>query len=216
MPDANDNTPAVPSVYPALAQHQVSEDWRHRGLVAELQRWREVLIAEFKLDVPFVALAVDRLRYDCLGHFRPGHNGFGLRGEIALNALHLRREPWRIVGTLAHELVHAWQDLHGRPSHNHHNREFRDKAASFGLIVDRRGVTCYPPDSPFMALLRRHGVDMPADLPPVPTHRVVAGQGRSKLGKWSCRCDPPVNLRVGRETVNVLCLDCGSQFTREG
>src|SRR5262249_38753850 len=115
--------PSPPSVYQVLAEHQRSETWELREVLAELQRWEEIFSVEFKLQLPSVVLCVEKLRSNCLGHFRETHNAFGLRGEVAISRRHLEEsEFWRVLGTLLHELLHAWQSLHGTPGRrNHHN-----------------------------------------------------------------------------------------------
>ncbi|MCI0460004.1 MAG: SprT-like domain-containing protein [Gemmataceae bacterium] len=204
-------SPAAKHVYRVLAEHQQTEEWALRELLQELQRWATVFNGEFKLDVTEYSLCVDRLRRNRLGHFRPGHNGFGLRGEVAINRLYLdQREFWQVLGTLLHEMLHAWQQEHGRPGKgNYHNKEFRDKAQAYGLVIDRRGYTQYEPDSPFMELLRRHGVTVPEIHAPVLRETGSRAPGSSKLKKWSCGC---TNVRVAVADFRAQCLHCGSVF----
>lgn len=178
------------SIYPVLAHHQRNEPWACQQVIVFLQSWTADFISEFKLDIPSVALCVDKLPSKCLGHFRPGHNGFGLRGEIAINSAYLppKRQPWDILGTLLHELLHAWQYQHGTPGGRfHHNLEFRQKALELGLVIDRRGVTGYAANSPFKDLLRGCGIDVP---PGESAPRVERQPANSKLIKWSCSCSP--------------------------
>src|SRR5258708_39173352 len=73
----------------ALAAYQDHAEWTHRPLIRELHRWDRRFIAAFELGIPEPPLSVDWLRVYVLGHFRPGHNGFGLEGEGAINARHL-------------------------------------------------------------------------------------------------------------------------------
>jgi predicted SprT family Zn-dependent metalloprotease len=200
-------------VYAVLAQHQVVELWEGREIITFLQGWAERFIVEFKLNIPEVVLGIDRLPANRYAQFRGGHNGLGLRGEITINSRYLSsREPWQVLGTLLHELLHGWQQAHGTVSRrNHHNIEFRDKAWELGLVVDRRGVTGYRADSEFKHLLASHGVVMPtwADRP---TPRV---KGSSKLKKWSCGCRPPVNVRVAVANFRARCLNCGCEFEQQ-
>ena len=148
-----------------------------------------------------------------LGHFRPGHNGFGFKGEIAISRQHvldnlLPTQWWKVLGTLLHELLHAWQQIHGKPGkHNYHNVAFREKARELGLIIDQKGVTEFEQPSRFFALLEEHGIKVPKiDLPSPPLKR----PGKSKLRLWMCGC--PVRARVGRRRFNVQCLDCNQQL----
>lgn len=200
------------SVYPVLAAHQREEEWHSRDVVTFLQNWAEYFIAELKLDIPNVVLGVQELPKDCYAHFRYGHNAFGLVGEIIFNARFLNgcREEWEILGTLLHELLHGWQQAHGKPGkRNHHNAEFRDRAWELGLIVDRRGVTGYREDSEFKSMLRARGVDVPRGQQ-LPKRPQVAS--KSKLKKWSCGCRPPVNVRAAVARFRARCLDCGCEF----
>lgn len=200
---------SAPLIYAELAGHQRTEDWAGQLLMAELLRWAERFNFEFKLEVPEYALRVDRLHVRRYGHFRYGHNGFGLRGEVALNLLYMsgRRPDWQVLGTLLHELLHAWQQAHGKPAKGYyHNRQFRAKALEFGLIVDERGVTEYANDSPFQTLLRLHGVEIP-DFEETPPRARRAGD--SKLKKWCCGC---TNVRVAVSDFQARCLKCGDLF----
>jgi hypothetical protein len=197
-------------VYSTLAVHQRSEAWTHRELLSVLQLWCVRLIEEFKLNIPEVAIRVDTLRPTCYGHFRYGHNGFGLKGEIGINSSYIGdRDLWEVLGTLLHELLHAWQQAHGAPSarSNFHNAEFRQKAASLGLVIDTRGVTLYAPDGPFKQLLRQHGVAVPTSEPPTRERR----RGNSKLKKWSCGC---TNVRCAVADLHAQCLKCAQDFRR--
>jgi hypothetical protein len=199
---------AGPAIYDALAAHQQSEAWELRDLLSDLHRWSGIFISELGLGVSEVSLTVERLRCTRLGHFMPGHNGFGLRGEIAINRAYLRRRDyWQTLGTLLHELLHAWQQAHGRPARgNYHNKEFREKALGYGLAVGQYGHTGYVPHSRFFELLAHYGVSFPEiPEPPAPS------QGSSKLKKWSCGC---TNVRVAVEDFRARCLkpDCGNEF----
>jgi hypothetical protein len=198
-------------IYRALADHQVSEEWDFGPFVAELHRWALIFDAAFELRVPEVSLAIDRLRRTRMGQFREGHNQFGLKGEIILNDLYLIGvlEPFEVLGTLLHEMLHGWQQAYGKPGkHNYHNKQFREKAREYGLIIDDRGRTEYDPDGRFFSLLRQHGMELP-DLP-TPS-RAVRRRGDSKLKRWSCGC---TNVRVAVPNFHARCLRCGQDFFR--
>ncbi len=202
------------AIYGELAVHQRLEPWFGQELIALLQLWEGRFKAEFKLDIPAIVLCLEKLPRNRYAHFRHGHNGFGLRGEIAFNTLYLNgeRDLWEILGTLLHELLHAWQQAHGTPGkRNHHNAEFRQKAWELGLIIDRRGVTGYRASSPFKTLLRCSGIDTPSEQF---TLRPGKAKGSFKLKKWSCACRPAVNVRVAVAHFRARCLNCGSEFVR--
>ncbi|HYT87561.1 MAG TPA: hypothetical protein VEL76_02475 [Gemmataceae bacterium] len=199
------------AVYETLAAHQQTErDWSLHGVLVELHRWAEIFATEFRLQLPPVAFCVGPTRRNCYGYFRPGHNQFGMRREILIRDTHVtcqiaKREFWPILGTLLHELLHAWQDQNGLPGlNNYHNAQFRGKAAEYGLIVDARGYTQFPPGGPFFAVLRKHGMPVPAIPSPI-----VRERGRSRLKKWSCGC---TNVRVAVAHFRALCLNCNRPF----
>lgn len=196
-------------IYHDLAAHQRVETWFGRDLVTALQDWADRFIVQFELNIPQVVLRVDDLPRTCLGHFRPGHNGFGLKGEIALNRVYVKTLPtWRVLGTLLHELLHAWQDVHGLPSKgNHHNDEFRRKAGSLGLIVGRRGVTGFSATSPFKELLRGHGIEVPSEEI-APRDQRIKGDSKSK--KWLCGCG--TSIRCAVPDLAAQCLKCVQVF----
>jgi hypothetical protein len=196
--------------YQAFGEYQASNDsWDLCEFVAWLQTWARRFNEEFELGITAVSLCVDWLGAHRLGHFRRGHNGFGLSSEIAINRKYLSsREPWQILGTLLHELLHAWQEDYGKAGkNNYHNKQFREKARSLGLIINARGYTQYEPDSPFFAVLQRHGVETPKVPPP---QYVV--RGSSKLKKWACQCQPPINVRVAVAHFYARCLWCGELY----
>jgi hypothetical protein len=210
-PGLNHTTPvAAPggSVYAALERHQTTEDWGLRDLLGTLHLWKGRFDTEFGLDVGEVALCVDWLPVGRFGHFRYGHNGFSLWGELAINRRYLHVRPfWMTLGTELHELLHAWQQRHGRPGRgNYHNAEFRARAREYGLVVNERGHTQYLPTSRFLDLLHRYGVEVPS-VPPVQTYL----RGSSKLKKWTCGC---TNARVAVPDFAALCLHCGNLFAR--
>jgi hypothetical protein len=223
----NDGEATASNIYRNLATHQRNESWRGRELLAEFQKWTERFNVHFKLDVPEIALCVDVLPVSVFGHYRVGHNGFGLKGEIAINEIYLITRPaWQVLGTVLHESLHAWQYVHGKPSkHDHHNLEFRRKAAELGLLIDRRGVTDYLLESPFMDLLKQHGVEVPTEAEEEEASglgrgllvRRIAGRmtrlkGKSTLTKWSCGC---TNVRCGKADFRARCLKCGNEFRCE-
>lgn len=204
---------AAQSIYSALAKHQRDEAWGGQEMVAGLQTWAARFIVEFKLDIGDIALCIDQLPSGRYGHFRHGHNGFGLRGEIAINSRYLsgQRQVWEVLGTLLHELLHAWQETHGTPGkRNHHNAEFQAKARELGLNIDRRGITGYAANSPFKELLRKCGVSVPDHEFVAP---VVRPRGDSKMKKWSCGC---TTARVAIADFRARCLKCGSEFKLDG
>ena len=207
------NRQSTRPVYHALAEHQVTEEsWELRETLAWLQLWSVRFNSEFSLKIDNVSLCVDWLPVRRLGHFRRGLNGFGLTAEVAINRRYLdNREPWQILGTLLHELLHAWQELYGKSgAWNYHNTQFREKSRSLGLIIDTKGHTQFEPNSSFFSVLNKYDIETP-EFPPVQ----YVLRGESKLKKWSCRCEPKVNVRVGVPHFYAQCLWCGCVFEKQ-
>lgn len=208
-----------PPIYQQLIDFQNSAGCDQSELRAELNRFAQVLVDHFELDIDEFVVGIDRLRRNRLGQFRYGTNALGLRAEIIISTAHILAstetgEVWRIFGTLLHELLHAWQERHGKPGRrNYHNREFRRRSSELGLIVDQRGVTEYAPTSPFMALLEGQGIAVP-DLSE-PKYYQKPSQPKSKLQLWICLCDPPQRARIGKSEFIALCPNCNTFFQRK-
>ncbi len=196
----------------ALRDHQSAVgDWKYRTAAADLHLWAERINVEFKLETGCPSLRIDSLRR-AYGTFRPGRNSFGLRDELSIDREHLVGNPyWRVLGTLLHELLHSWQQRHGKPSRsNYHNKQFRTKAAGYGLIVEKNGYTQYQPgDTPFLLFLSKHGVT-PPEIPGVTVTQLSRRGSAEKLHLYVCPCG--VRARIGRRQFNAQCLDCGGRF----
>ncbi|MBI2808711.1 MAG: hypothetical protein HYX68_27295 [Planctomycetes bacterium] len=218
------------AVYEALAEHQRKTPLKMPGSkdtdadelrewMAKLQDWVGLFTFHFKLEIPEISLCLDYLPRSRYGHFRQECNGFGLRGETALNLLYLKNRPyWQVLGTLLHELLHNWQQACGKPGKgNYHNRQFQQKALALGLEVDRRGHTRYLASSPFTDLLQQHGVAVKVADEAIPTHRASRAERRacgSTLKKWSCDCQ---NIWTGKDEIHLRCTNpggCGKDFVK--
>ena len=200
-----------------LKDHQIATVWDKRELIQDIHTWAGRFIFEFKLKIEEPpAFMIDAIsRYRC-GHFRPGRNGFGLRNEIAINEMYINNhEYWEVLDTLLHELLHLEQELNGKPGqNNYHNKDYRDRAAFLGLIIDEWGRTKQaPPPSPFWDVLSKYGVTTPQILFAEPLPKK---SGQSKLKLWICNCKPrPVHVRVAIEDFQAKCLKCGAIFRKQ-
>ena len=219
-----------------LTEHQQNEaGWKFRGLALVLHEWWDYLTGWGKLDIPRVALRIEEnLRRTCLGYFRPGHNEFGLRGEIAIGVLeHQTKESGQtpvldlgeMIGTLLHEQLHLYQALHGTPSrHNHHNKEFRRarrptwscrRLSWASGLRSERSIPGTPSHSGHST--PRLGVapaGQPAAARKSSTARVrktPPKAGKSTLRKWTCGCQKRAMALV---EFHARCLKCGNAFVR--
>lgn len=133
-----------------------------------------------------------------------------MKGEIAINKKHLDRKFWLVLRTLLHEMIHAWQQNFGKPScGNYHNKQFRQKAAELGIVVNDKGHTDCLENSLFLNLLKTHNVDFDVDSESKYTKETVNIKRVSKLKKWSCGCS---NIRVAKSKFEAKCLLCGGNF----
>lgn len=188
-------------------------DWDFRETAKFLHEWVERFNEEFKLGIDTPAIRIERVRATRLGSYRDGRNGHGLNHEITLNTRHLRTASVSdILDTLLHELLHEWQDLHGKPGkHNYHNRQFIEKAASYGLLVDKHGHSLGVTPGPFTELLAKYVVDT---IPlPKPAEPILKPAAETKMKKWVCECEHPTIIRAATQ-VEALCLRCQKLFRR--
>lgn len=195
-------------ITPALADHQQTAEWDWKDLARTLYAYDRMLREWFSLDLPPFVIRLGRLRGSTFGHFRAGCNEFAVAGEVAINTRYVDSLPFgETIGTLHHEQLHLWQQVHGRPGKgNYHNRQYQRKAAESGLFVDSRGHTQYDPNGRFMAFLREHGIEIPALPAPAADTRLT---GNSKLKRWSCSC---TNVWAAVQNVAASCLRCGQEF----
>ncbi len=207
--------PASEDINVALRQHVISNnDWPFADGAARLHRWADLFNREFRLDLPVPAIAIARLRKGRNGQYRRGRNQLGLRHEIIIDEDHTRSSPTaEVLATLAHEMYHGWQEIHGRPSRgNHHNREFREKIKHIGIIVDQRGANLGYQRGPFTRLLEREAIDISSLQMPDYTMLMPRSHstrlGSSKLKLWTCGC---TKIRAA-VTVAARCLRCGGLF----
>ena len=216
------NTVKQENINDTLRDHQVSlKDWDHRKIISELHIWAERFILEFKLQTRTPAIKIEHLRSRAYGHNRHGRNGFGFQHEIAHNKDYLGTRTYgEILGTHLHELLHAEQEQVGKPGkYNYHNKEFRQRAAELGLIIDQAGHTTYASaPTPFLAILEKHGVsvqDIP-DFKEATEENSQALEGSSKLKLWECQCKPkPIKVRVAIKDFEAICLKCNGLYVRK-
>jgi len=195
-----------------LKEYAISaDDWRHHDLALLLHEWANRFNTEFDLGISTPAIKIDQVRVRKMGYYLPGRNGFGLYHEITINTKHLKRPLTDTLDTLLHELLHEWQEVHGKPGKgNYHNDQFRAKARSYGLLVSPRGMSMGVEPGPFTELLAQHGVDTSVLQLPQDEPAIIRARGVSKLKKWSCGC---TNVRAAVE-LKAQCLKCGELFQK--
>lgn len=138
--------------------------------------------------------------------------------EIALNPMAFDRSDKDIVATLAHEMVHAWQQEHGNPGRaRYHNAEWARKMEEIGLCPSDTGkpggkktgdsMTHYIMDGGVYDAawreLRRRGFRLSWTDAAVESPKKVGGPTRSK---YQC---PDCGLNAwARDEARLVCGEC--------
>jgi hypothetical protein len=148
--------------------------------------------------------------------------------EIALNPTYVNRHRLRDnLSTLAHEMVHQWQQRFGKPSRNgYHNREWAEQMLRIGLVPSDTGqaggkqtgqrLSHYIADGgPFDRIsidLLKSGfvipyVEQPNEdrMPEVGALRRLKAASKTR---YSCpHCSPPLHV-WGKPGLHVVCGTC--------
>lgn len=195
-----------------------------RGLLLELERYVLWMEADQGLHFETKVVIVVQTRgtkKNLLGHFA-STRWFTKEGEpiheISIVAEQLLRDPFDVLETLTHELTHLHNDEQGikdTSASQRHNKKFKAAAEDFGLVVGdpdkSRGydatslgeelrqdiATKFVPDLTAFRLFR--DINPPKDKAP------------TKNKKYSCQCDPPVNVRSAVE-LHAHCDICNEEF----
>lgn len=198
-------------------------DFEHRDLARELHRWVGIFDREWKLELPsYPVLHFEPIR-NAYATYAWFHGSIGTPDNITMNTALLDRPSAYIIRTLGHELLHLWQQYHGKPTsqRNHHNDEYVAKAKECGILIDATGCTSGHTEA-FAALIEKHGIDLPEFKPVEPgivlpptggiEPKVYGTRGKngggSKMKKWTCGC---TNIRAAVQ-VTAMCLSCGNPF----
>ena len=206
---------------------ETARDWEYSDEAKYLYRmavlFRERLIDPIaridRSQMPDPIISFNNLRnLNTLAAYRLTRNPQGLLYEITFNSEHYvdaeekvawRFGQWALLETLAHELVHEWQQTMGKdpvkPGKVYHNREFVEKCESIGLHPKiGEGYHLNLADGPFAVLMKELGIS-PPDLSQQPPdinwdwfkwlldYRGRRPKGRSSLTKWEC---PECGLKV--------------------
>lgn len=143
-----------------------------------------------------------------LGHYLPECwvKGAHKSAEIVLYAdLCLASGPKEVLLTVAHELVHHWQHIHGKPGRPpRHTREWHEKAQAIGLVTEGpKGYTT--PGPVFEADAKEFGFKLDAIVfRSVP----LRARQKGKMRKWTCSQDCNGSIRSGKSEIYVRCNVC--------
>lgn len=179
----------------------------------------------FGRELPPCMITLNR-KPNCRGYFSPDrfkHRGQGqTTHEIALNPdVFSSCTDREILSTLVHEMVHLWQQEHGRPGKStYHNQEWADRMKELGLQptdtgevggkeVGHKMTHLIVDGGPFDALTQRllaegFSLDWQSAAP-------VAGAPKKKDRiKYTCPvCGTNLWAKPG---VHVACVECDEEF----
>jgi predicted SprT family Zn-dependent metalloprotease len=113
---------------------------------AELQQAYDHFNVElFEGKLPHCLITLNRKDRRCMGYFSPTRFAHRLEpkrytDEIALNPVHFHAKIGEILQTLVHEMVHLWQQHHGKPPRKaYHDRQWAAQMEAVGLMPSSTG-----------------------------------------------------------------------------
>ncbi len=110
-----------------------------------------------------------------------------------------------VLHVLAHEMAHA-----SLPPKTGHKKPFAELVESIGLEGKPTHTTPGPKFRSWCAKSK-------SKLPKFPAAISLAFKVKkqtTRLRLFECKCEAPIKLRVGRDELNVKCLDCNKTFKR--
>jgi len=201
-----------------IKEHEMTEkDWYLQKDAKDYYVWMDRFNKKFfDSKLTTAVLSFEKSRVSTLGHYVTERNAIGIQDNINLNSVQLCREEWQILTTLLHEMVHQYQRRLGSFSDkenvkrgSYHNKEFLDMTKSFGLTYNKKGQRIAKPEGLFVEFLKEHNVEITEET------NYVKPVGKSKLKKFSCQCEPPINIRVGRSEFSAKCNICNEDFEEQ-
>lgn len=178
-------------------------------LFQALHTFADRLREEFFSDepkMPHPVIAMEKDRGKRLGYYTE-RDGYLLLHRINLNPYALRTGS-DAAETLAHEMVHLWQWVIGRPcKNNYHGREFHEKMAEMGIISTGRNGYHADFEERWLTWMTVDNHDL--GLP----HFILPGMDAEPTRKMKkLQCPECGNSFRNRRVINVLCMDCDAPF----
>ncbi len=217
----------VQEVNSAVREQAAKVSEMHARLYAWASRLRKLIAVQTKIDVPEVALAIERGRRERMGWYHVGRDGLQLQGRVTINSLYLGLAECWVLEIVAHEILHFAEEIAGRSSKatrsSWHCLWFRQHAQALGFPCDEKGrgtISSIKERSPFGELLVGHGVSLVPLIDGGGRDTGSAGglsgallklpPPRGTMVRWSCGC---TNIRAAT-VVTARCLRCGRPFER--
>jgi hypothetical protein len=171
-----------------------------------------------------VILNFSRASANTLGFFAPKRwaRGKDAVHEISLCPAHLAlRPPKETASTLVHEMVHAWQEEHGKKGRRgYHNQEWADKMKSIGLQPTATGEPGGPEtgDSMTHLIVKGGPFDRAFNAMPTECHLPwtsfeITGEKKKRTpSKVKFTCPGCACNAWGKPTLSLVCGDCSEQM----
>jgi predicted SprT family Zn-dependent metalloprotease len=190
-----------------LREHQEAHP-QVGGLYRALHTFADRLIEHHfsHLDMPQLALSIEKDRRNKLGHYRP-FDGYMMVHTINLN-ISTMKDGEEAAETLAHEIVHLWQVVDGHPcKKNHHGEDFHAMMAQIG--IETRGPLGHHVSRTATWL---NWMEENADLNLAAfTLPGVNQRARRQLNLFRCQCEGGNPVR-SRKMLDIYCHDCGCDY----
>jgi|TARA_Y100000310_G_C20489732_1_gene718592 predicted SprT family Zn-dependent metalloprotease len=136
------------------------------------------------------------------------------------------------VIAVLHNAVHAYQDIHKPKGQWYHTKIFRDEMNQWGVATDKNGDAVSIDPVVFVETLTKIGADeirseivdyeaVEADVTVTSTTEPIhlnvitpKSPSKGKQKKWSCACNPPVNVRCA-VNLEAYCTKCMTDFEKQ-
>jgi hypothetical protein len=172
-------------------------------------------------------ITIQRKDKRCMGYFSPkrfayvGGSDDYVTDVIAMNSEHFRtRSVIEALSTLVHEMVHCWQQHHGKPSRaGYHNKEWAAKMKEIGLQPSNTGMPGGKEVGQRMShyiinggKFHKRATGMIEDGLRLPWAELVPEAGRRAPTRVTYIC-PECSLRMmGKRNVATLGCNCAGQW----
>jgi hypothetical protein len=201
------------------------------GLLSVLEDVKNSVIQEIGIEFPEIVVSLAREEkgkiHGHFTHFTPWKKGEKLANEIFLSAESLSRGAEDTMGTLLHELAHAYnfkneiQDVTGD---GYHNKKFQNTAQEiFSLKIEKsekKGIGLSKTSMPEHALKRwKKEIEKIAKALDVTALQIEKGQkkSRNKNGiKAMCECGEIIRMsQKVLDNCRPMCQTCDTEFIAE-
>jgi hypothetical protein len=186
-------------------------------IIRELERVYTLLAKKFQLNSvkPIITIQSKGRQKTTLGWYwekKWQHNKKEV-GEINICAESLNKNP---IETLVHEMAHysnSCEDIKDCNAHQYHNKNFKTKAESYGLNVEkdgRHGWSLTTISSTLKAILKEIKVDYKVFK--IYRKLNLSVVAPTKMKKYSCGC---TTVRCATK-LEAKCLICNKEFEERG